>query len=179
MRREEIELDGKLRELVRQFDRGFAERPAVRDQGFEDLLALRVGRDAFMIRLRQIAGLFSSRKIVPLPSPLPELLGLASFRATIVPVYDLSALLGRSREIEPRWLVMATELPIALGFSELIGHRRLALSDIVPEQRGQGAGVHVRDVARADDGLYPVIDVGSLVTSIRRLGSPGGSGKGA
>jgi chemotaxis signal transduction protein len=177
MKREEIELSGKLRELVEDFDQGFARRPPLADQLFEDLLAVRVGSEPFALRLSQIAGLFASRKIVPLPSPVPELLGLASFRATIVPVYDLSALLGRERLVEPRWLVMTAELPVALGFGELIGHRRLATHDILKEERGPGTALHVPEVARGPEGLYPVVDVASLVASIRRLAPQGGSGK--
>jgi chemotaxis signal transduction protein len=169
---------GRLRELAQDFDQGFVRRPELKDQEFVDLLAVRVASDPFVLRLSQIAGLFAHRKIVPLPSALPELLGLASFRATIVPVYDLCALLGRAREVEPRWLVMAADLPIALGFSELIGHRRLATRDILKDERGPGASLHVPEVARDPDGLYPVIDVASVVASIRKLAPHVGSGKG-
>lgn len=179
MKRAEVELSGRLRELVEDFDQSFARRPDSREQPFEEFLAVRVASDACVLRLSQIAGLFNHRKIVPLPSPVPELLGLASFRAAIVPVYDLCALLGRAREPEPRWLVLAAELPIALGFTELLGHRRLASSDVLKQERGHGFTSHAPEVARGPDGLFPVVDVASVVTSIRRLAGADWERKGA
>lgn len=169
MKRDEIELSGRLRELVTDFDQSFARPAGSFQQAYEDFLAVRVASDPCVLRLGQITGLFDHRKIVPLPSPVPELLGLASFRAAIVPVYDLCALLGRAREPEPRWLVLAAGLPIALGFSELLGHRRLPTSDVLKEDRGQSFASHAPEVARARDGLYPVVDLASVVASIRRL----------
>jgi chemotaxis signal transduction protein len=179
MKRDQIELGDRLRELMEDFDRGFARRVDASEQVYEDFLAVRVASDACVLRLSQIAGLFDHRKIVPLPSPVPELLGLASFRAAIVPVYDLCALLGRAREPEPRWLVLAAELPIALGFTELVGHRRLLSSDILKEERGHGLTSHAPEVARGPEGLYPIIDVASVLGSIRRLAPQPGNGKGA
>lgn len=179
MKRDDIELSGRLRELALDFDQSFARRPDAREQPFEDFLAVRVAGDACVLRLRQIAGLFNHRRIVPLPSPVSELLGLASFRAAIVPVYDLCALLGRTREPEPRWLALAADLPIALGFSELLGHRRLATSDVLREERGQSFTSHAPEVARGPEGLYPVIDLASVVAAIRRLAGADWEGKGA
>jgi chemotaxis signal transduction protein len=169
MKRDEVELSGRLRELALEFDQSFARRPESRAQASEDFLAIRVASDSCVLRLSQIAGLFNHRKIVPLPSPVPELLGLASFRAAVVPVYDLCALLGRAREPEPRWLVLAAGLPVALGFSELLGHRRLATSDVLKEDRGQRFAAHAPEVARGPEGLVPVVDVASVAESIRRL----------
>jgi chemotaxis signal transduction protein len=179
MKRAEIDLSGRLRELVEAFDQSFARRPDAREQPFEDFLAIRVASDACVVRLSQVAGLFNHRKIVPLPSPVPELLGLASFRAAIVPVYDLCALLGRSREPEPRWLVLAAGLPIALGFTELLGHRRLATSDVLKEERGQSFTSHAPEVARGPEGLFPVVDVASVMASIQRLAGADRERKGA
>lgn len=179
MKREESELSGRLRELVEDFDRSFARRPDAGEQPFEDFLAVRIASDACVLRLSQIAGLFNHRKIVPLPSPVPELLGLSSFRAAIVPVYDLCALLGRAREPEPRWLVLAADLPIALGFTELLGHRRLLRRDILKEERGHDLTSHAPEVARGPEGLYPIVDVALVVASIRRLAPQAENGKGA
>src|SRR5260370_41047957 len=58
----------------------------------EDLLAIRVSRDAYAIRVSEIAGLATDRNIVAFPTPIPELLGVASIRGALVPVYSLAML---------------------------------------------------------------------------------------
>jgi purine-binding chemotaxis protein CheW len=107
-----------LSELRRSFDEAFMEAVAETRAQFDDLLAIRVRGDPYAIRLADIDGLFVERRIVPLPTPVPALLGLAGFRGQMVPVYELGQLLAYAASLEPpRWLVMAkAREPFALAF---------------------------------------------------------------
>ncbi len=61
----------------------------------------------------------SKEKIVPVPSRVPELLGLTGIRGVVVPVFSLSRLLGFDSEHgQALWLVFCGERqsPIALAF---------------------------------------------------------------
>ena len=65
------------------------------------------GGAPFAFRLAEIAGVAVDRKLTSLPSPVPELLGLAGLRGRLVPVYSLTALLGGTPEgTAGRWLVL-------------------------------------------------------------------------
>lgn len=159
--------------LRRAFDRAFAERPQKAVVTLEDLLAVRIATDAYAIRLTEINGLFANRKVVPLPSPSPELLGVVGFRGGIVPVYDLRALLGYPRAAAPRWLVLASR-PDALGlaFDQFEGHLRLPREHIAPADLRDSAPPHVREVARAPDLVRPIVSIASVVEAIKRRVRP-------
>ena len=158
-------LAGRAAELARAFDAGFAEAPVSATRSFEDVLALRLGGEPHALRLSQAAGLYARRTIVPLPSALPELLGLASVRAAVVPVYDLSALLGRSCQNEPRWIVVAAQAPIGLAFDELEGYRRLDPEAIVA-QAATTPGAAPAELIRSAEELRPLLHLPALIEVI-------------
>jgi chemotaxis signal transduction protein len=161
-------------ELARAFDASFAEAPHDETRAFEDVLAIRLGEDPHALRLSQVAGLFARRTIVPVPSPLPELLGLVSIRAAIVPVYDLSALLGRPPRAAPRWLVLAAQAPIALGFDELEGYRRLS-----PEAFVAAPAKGALELVRTGEELRPLLNLPQIIESIVARAEQAKKGKGA
>lgn len=102
------QLEAMLAKLRSEFDSSFASIPGLTDPPEQELLAIRVQAEPFTVPVAQVAGLFADRLIVPLPSPARELLGLASLRGRVVPVYDLAALLlGGSPRPPPRWLLLA------------------------------------------------------------------------
>src|SRR5262249_15213510 len=133
-------LTERAAELAGAFDAAFAEPPPAEAANPLDVLAIRLGGDPHALRLTQLGGVYARRKIVPVPSALPELLGLVSLRAAIVPVYDLAALLGRARQGEPRWIVLAAAAPIALAFEALDGYRRLSPDALVQRAAESGSG---------------------------------------
>jgi chemotaxis signal transduction protein len=168
------ELTARARALAQDFDATFAEAPHTDARQFEDLLAIRLGGEALALRLSEVAGLFARRNIVRLPSALPELLGLVSLRAAIVPVYDLGALLTHSRtreprQTEPRWLVLAASASIALAFDELEGYQRLPADAIITgtpstDLVDAGAG----ELVRTGTELRSLIRVPSLIEGIAK-----------
>jgi purine-binding chemotaxis protein CheW len=160
-------------QLRRDFDRSFAEPPAGRPAAPVDLLAIRLGTEPYALRLSEIAGLFADKKLTRLPDSVPEFLGLAGFRGSVVPVYDLRVLLGHAGGEAPRWLVIAVAGMVALAFDGFDGHLRLGQEGIAQPEPGIAKRPHVRALARPGDDrsalagtLRPIVDLASVVEAI-------------
>lgn len=162
--------------LRQAFDEAFARPPPMGAEDVEDLLGIRVGGDTYAVRLGEIAGLFVDRKIVPLPSPMPGLLGVAGIRGGVVPVYGLYALLGYpTPATPPRWFVLAGER-VGLGFGELDGYLRISRSDIakVPSESEER---HIRETVRVDAIQRAILSIPSFVETIKKQLAVGGTTK--
>lgn len=154
-------------DLRREFDQAFAEPPSGRSAPTEGFLAVRVDGHAYALRTRDIAGLFKDRRLVPLPSAVPELLGLASFRGILVPVYDLGSMLGHRSAQAPPWLVLTPgREPVGLAFEAFEGQVSAGREDIA-EAGLHRARSHVREAVTSLDPVRPIVDIGSLVETIR------------
>jgi purine-binding chemotaxis protein CheW len=165
----------RLAEVRGAFDGVFAQPLRQARDEEENLLAFRVGREPYAVRLDQLAGLFADRPVTPLPDAPPGLLGLAGLRGALMPVYDLRITLGQSGSGTPRWmLVAAGETPVAFAFNTLDGHLRVP----VPARSGPGAA-ETRDVLRTGDELRSVLDLTELIDRIRAncAGTPGPKGE--
>ncbi len=154
-------------QLRREFDRSFAIAESTERGEFEDVLALRIATQGYALRASELTGLFKDRAVTPIPSPRPELLGLAGLRGRVVPVYDLRLLLGHPRGERPRWLVLAAGPEVlALAFDVFEGQFRVARKDVT------GASPHTapgRDgqAVRTGDALRRILDVSLLVEAIK------------
>ncbi|HEY8088280.1 MAG TPA: chemotaxis protein CheW [Polyangiaceae bacterium] len=158
-------LAGRATELRRSFDRSFADPPRAAVAVLEDLLTIRVAGDPYALCLAECAGLFADRKVTPLPTTVPELLGLAGSRGALVPVYDLGALLGYPRDASRRWLVTtAGSAVVGLAFDEFEAHVRID-HDAVAEDDSP-ARRHADRVAHLPDGARRVLRVASILDSI-------------
>jgi chemotaxis signal transduction protein len=156
-------------ELRRAFDGAFAAPPEQRSDDFERLLAMRIGRDAYAVRIGELAGFAAAPKIVPVSSPIPQLLGIAGIRGNLVPVYSLAALLGYEQGEEgPRWFILCTgEDPIAMAFADLEGYLELPRSEVRAQGEGEVQRKHVREMVRTAGEMRAVIDLMSLARSIK------------
>jgi chemotaxis signal transduction protein len=157
-------------ELRRTFDRGFAEPPAATTASEDDFLAVTIADDSFLMRLSQVAGLFADKKWMWLPGSVAELVGLVGLRGTILPVYDLRAMLGYPRmTTDPRWFVLAAGAPVALAFDRFDGYRRVPRHAAAAAGRIERHTPHVREIARIDGRVRPILHVPSVVDAIARL----------
>jgi purine-binding chemotaxis protein CheW len=155
--------------LRQDFDRSFAEAGVLRSADRVDLLRIRVGQASLALRCSEIAGVFADRIVVPIPSSAPELLGLAGLRREIVPVYSLAALVGGPSTDDPRWLALAgCGASVAFAFDAFEGQARSAEPEAERASDPLAPAQHVSGIARLDGRLYPVLDVGSLVTHVRK-----------
>jgi chemotaxis signal transduction protein len=165
-----LPVTAKAAELRNAFDRARA-LPFLSEvrERIENLLVLRVSGDAFAIRLGEISGLATDRKIVAFPSPIPELLGVAAIRSRLVPVYSLAALLGYSAQATPgRWLVLCgTEAPVGLAINDFEGYVRVPLSRVYAAGQ-KDESLHVRHVVRAADTARDVVSIPHIIEIIQR-----------
>lgn len=161
---------GRAVELRSAFDRERAAPSSSRTEvQTESLLAIRVSRDAYAIRVSEISGLVTDRTIVAFPSPIPELLGVAGIRGTLVPVYSLTKLLGYGAETgQIRWLVLCgTEAPFGLAFSDFEGYVRMRRTQLHEAEQRDVTRTCVTHVARATDIVRAVVSIPLLRETIR------------
>lgn len=169
-------VDSKSAKLRQAFDHSFALPPSQTSQEVEDLLTIRVAGDPYAILLRDIAGMVTGRRVVPVPAVTPDLLGLVGIRGGIVPVFDLASILGYGTAPgSPRWMILCgAEEPIALAFSDFEGYLRLPMSSLHADENLPGTRQHVKyvnQVANTQGGVRAVISIPLIVETIRnRIG---------
>lgn len=135
----------------------------------EDLIAIRVSRDAYALRVAEISGFALGRRIVGFPSPIRELLGVAAVRGVLVPVYSLAALLRYDEESgERRWLALCgTDEPFALAFSDFEGYARIPHTQLCPVEIRDATRTFVTHVARTPEMVRAVISISLFKQAIR------------
>lgn len=161
--------------LRREFDLAFAQAPRMGAEQRASLLAVRIGGDPYAIRVADIDGIHADCHIMALPTPIPELLGVAGFRGQIVPVYDLAALLGYARCASPRWLILLGQRrrsAMALAFESFEMHFSVAQRDMeqTPNDFPSHLGPtrpHVFDAVSDQGRVWPVIHLQSLLTGLQ------------
>jgi purine-binding chemotaxis protein CheW len=162
--------------MRREFDHAFAAPVQFDKTVKEPLLAIRAGGQPCAIRLSSISGLFADKKVTPVPGGHPALRGIAGFRGTILPVYDLPHLLGLSGAPSSRWLVVAKAAPIALAF-DVFEAQLLVRPDAIVAQATQSELKNVaRDFLRTPEFSGPILHLPSVLDAIgitRRDSAPG------
>lgn len=157
-------LSQRLVELREDFDRSFAEPPPSPPGATEDLLALTLGGHPHAIRVRELRGLYVDRPITPLPSPMPELVGLAAIRGELVVVYDLARLLGYEHPEPPRCLLLSTRNALAFAIGSLTQQLRVPLAALA--ERPAGNEPWLRQVIRDGPINRSVIELAAVCSSI-------------
>jgi chemotaxis signal transduction protein len=155
-----------LRTMQSEFDAAFAEAPNFERARVEELLSLRLGGDPYAFRLREISGLYADKKIVRVPSFVPELRGVVGLRSVILPVYDLGALLGYARTLDLRWIVTLRGQAVGFGFSTFEGQVQVPAEHVSSDARPDASQRFVRGVTR-HDGVRPLVDLDSLSLAIQ------------
>jgi chemotaxis signal transduction protein len=164
-----------------EFDRAFAARPVPPARDRSRLLGIRVGGDPFALALADVLAIHVDRKVVPVPSSAPTLLGIASFRGALAPVHDLRLLLGYPARTPTRWLVLvAGATPIGLAFDAFDGQFAAPAAVEAPSSDGKPAagGARSSDLTRglvhAGEAIRPLIDVPAVLAAAgsRPAGAP-------
>jgi chemotaxis signal transduction protein len=156
-------------EMRRAFDRAFAEPVAFDETLKENFLAIRVGAQACAIRLSEIAGLFADKKVTRVPGGHKALRGIAGFRGSMLPVYDLQILLGLGETQAPRWLVIAKAAPIALAFDVFERQLRVPPNAIMPQSARGKMQTGTRDFLHTQEFSGPIIHLPSVLDAIKAL----------
>jgi chemotaxis signal transduction protein len=154
-----------VRALREAFDESFARVPDAGAAASADLLAISAGGDNLVLRLAELSGLFADKTVIGLPSPVPALLGIAGLRGTILPVYDLGLLLGKSKAAAPRWLVVAAAAPVGFAFERFDGFVRARPDAVVPHTGLDAGGRHIREILHADI-VRPIVHLPSILETL-------------
>lgn len=158
-------------ELREAFDATFALATRTGPPPQASLLAVRVAGQRFAVRIEEVAGLHADLRVAPLPTPMPDLLGMASLRGKLAAVYDLAAVLGYAPTAGvPRWLVMVrARNAVALAFDGFEGQLVVSNEQIVAAGPASthASSRHVREAVRAADKTFPIIHVASIMEAIQ------------
>ncbi len=171
------DLGRRVEALRRDFDRIFSQPSTLVTVETEDLLAIGVAGDAYALKVGELAGLVSGRKVVALPNRTAHLLGVAGVRGAVVPVYALSGLLGYgdSGGSTP-WLAQCgRQEPVALAFEQLEGFFRVPRADL--HAAGGEARHHVAESVRVGNVTRRVIDTRSILAAIQAGAGASGTTK--
>jgi chemotaxis signal transduction protein len=156
-------------QLRRAFDETFARVPEPQSSDDEEVLNIRLGNDLYVLRLREIAGVYVEHKLVPLPGPMAELLGIAAIRGVLVPVYDLGALLGYRVNAGLRGFVLArSKSPVGFACGTPERLQRLPRASFANSEEVGAERPHLSGLVRISDTLRPVVDMESLVQTIEK-----------
>src|ERR1700743_1105470 len=118
MKRDDEPDDARTRALEwrESFARSCVRAPKDKAVELHDYLAIQAGGGRYALRLGEVAGLQALKSLTPCPSRRAELLGLSSFRGTVLPVYDLRVLLGAGAgRTQPAWWIAARDGPLGLA----------------------------------------------------------------
>jgi chemotaxis signal transduction protein len=162
--------------LRAEFDHSFAAAPAADPGERVDLLAIRCAEHGFALPLSGVLAVLTDRRIVPVPSPTPSLLGLIGVRGVVAPVHDLRALLGYAGSAAPRWVaLLRAPAPLAIAFDHFEQHLRVPKSDVIAAS-ASGATAHAfaSGSVATPSGPRPLIDLTALFSAlIERARRPG------
>lgn len=162
-------------ELRSAFDRAYALPPeSVGSNPTENLLAIRLTGQPYAIRIGEIVGIASDRKVIPLPSAVPELIGLAGIRGAPVSVYSLAAMLNHNQDMHPgRWLVLCgNDESIGLAVSNFEGYLKVPVDQIYAADKSLTICEHIRDAVRMAEEVRMIVNISSVLEAIqKRCGS--------
>jgi chemotaxis signal transduction protein len=170
-----LAMDQKVAELRLAFDRAFASPAARATDDTDDMLAVRIAGDPYALRVSEMSGLATGKKIAFLPSRRPSVVGIAGVRGSLLVVHSLSALLGYGLHPSPcTWLALSSgDEPVGLGFDDLEGFLRVRRADVHAADSAE-AKPYVGDMARIAGGTRPVVSIRSVIETLKaRAGGAG------
>jgi len=167
----ESELSRRAAQLARDFDDAFTRAHAGERPPELELLLIRVAERRYLLRLGQVLSVQADRKLVPVPSPRSELLGLVAMRGMVCPVYDLAPLLGHPPEPGSRWLAQVqSAAPFAVAFQGFERHLRLPVAALASAPAVDGAHPFTRESAKTEHGPLPLVDLQAIFEGVTGRG---------
>ena len=160
---------GTAERLRAAFDRSFAEAQGASGAAFDDLLAIAVSGDPHVLRLADIQGLHTNHAVVPVPSPDRRFIGIAGFRNTVAPIFDLRLVLGYPPGAPPRWLVLARgPALVGLAFDRFDGHLRVPRDQLPAGVKGEKTDSGVGGAVTIDGVVRPLIQMSAVLAAIAK-----------
>lgn len=173
-------IEHNLASLKRAFDSAFQEAVAPQAADMVHLLTVRIAGATFALDLAELGGVVLAPRIIPIPAPVPGLLGLAGVKAKVVAVYSLAVLVGGQHENGEavRWIALSgRDASVGLAFSQLAGVQLVARSAVRPVTSGSPA--HATGMIAYDSSPIWLLGVASI-TAPEATGNSGAApaGKG-
>lgn len=155
--------------MQREFDNSFVASPTGTVENRESLIAIRVAGEAYAVRTNQITGLAKLKRIVPVPSRVPGLIGITAVRGALFPAYDVATLLELSPvNGERAWVMFADrETPVGLVFDQFEGQVEIDCAHLY-ESDSSSSHKHLHQMAKVGPNNRVVIDIPGLVEDIRK-----------
>jgi chemotaxis signal transduction protein len=158
----------RVAQLRGAFDRTFQLPYQLKAKDVEAMIAFRTAGVPLAARVQHITGVIKRGVILPIPSIVSELLGVAVVRAVLVPIFDLAALLGLPHGSEPQWfMLMNRETPIALAFDALEGRVEVERKRFYVDETSSHRK-HIHQLAEIGSVVRAVIDVPGIMEAIRQ-----------
>jgi chemotaxis signal transduction protein len=158
----------RLAGLRSAFDRTFQLPYQLKTKDVEPMIAFRTAGTALAVRVQHITGVMKRTVILPVPSIVPELLGVAAVRGGLVPVFNLAALLELPPSGEPQWfMLMNRQMPVVFAFDGLEGRIEVERAHVYADETSSPRK-HIHQLAEVGSVVRAVIDVSGLMESIRQ-----------
>ncbi len=156
----------RLVELRHAFDRTFQLPYQLATKSVEPMIAFRTAGVALAVRVQHITRVIKRGVILPVPSIVPELLGVAAVRGLLVPVFNLAALLGLPPSGEPQWFLLVNrETPVAFAFDGLEGRVEVEQAHLYVDETSSQCK-HIHQLAEVGSTVRAVIDIRGLMEEI-------------
>lgn len=157
---------GASAELRRLFDQSFAVPWTDRDAHTDDMVLIAAGGHPYAIRIGEISGMVAGVSPAWLPTSVPGLLGLATVRAAVVPIYDLRAVLGLPAPAMPLpWIMLVGDGRLGLATERYEGHRRVPRQALVQVEDTARNG-YVGEIAHVDGAARSVLAIPAVVRAV-------------
>ena len=153
----------------REFDSSFTVPAVISRKHVHLVVRIRVSDRIFAVKRDELTGISKLKQVLPIPSSASALLGITTVRGTLVPVFDLAAMLGltSSREQAAWTLLINRATPVGLAFDDFEGQSEVFSGNFFDGDPPQ-AGSYFHQIAETDAGKLPVLDIAGLLESIRK-----------
>lgn len=165
--------DPRVLQLRRDFDGSFAEEPVIAILAGEALLTLTVCGQAYAMRAAEVSSLARDRRIAPLPQAPASFIGLSGLRGSLLPVWDLAALLDLGRAPSAPWLITVQGEPAwALAFERFDGYLDQPAEGFCRYASQGAVAAFAQQAALGPQGLRPILELTLLRKAILALSPP-------
>jgi purine-binding chemotaxis protein CheW len=134
-----------------------------------------MGEDLFAVPVELLTEIIISRKIFPVPTTPPHVLGVMNLRGNIVPIVDIRSLLSLPQQSTPGQTAIIKYDALTIGIvvdsvSEVVGvplTKVLAIPADAGGQAGKSRSRFLKSIIQREGGVAALLDVKRILEEIR------------